>query len=269
VVMTIPNQGHCTARNIGISAHNTNVAAITVMDADDVWLPHALEALVCRLRARPDCIGAHGLGEFIDSAGQPFDTNAFSAYGRSRRSGRSGRLRDWPVDGDTTFETIVTSSTVFPPGLLLMRRSAYSSIGGYDPQSVEGDWDLLIRASRHGPLAYIDDVIILYRRHARNFGARREIRLLTHLTLVRAHESDLNSPGQATILRACWRAQQVQAMQVHRSALSTARGVREIGELRLRLVLAVGRYLRGRPRVPLRVRISSGLVGFARPGAAR
>jgi glycosyltransferase involved in cell wall biosynthesis len=244
-LVRIANGGHCRARNTAIELHGADVAAITVMDADDVWLPHALETLVARLRARPDCVGAHALGEFIDAAGNLIDEGAFARLGRARRSGRSGRLRDCPPDADTTFDTVATASTIFPPGLLLMRREVYRTIGGYDPASVEGDWDLLLRATRHGPLAFVDEVIVLYRRHTTNFGGQPAIALHTHLTLVRAFESPLNSPAQLAALRACWRARQHEEM---RAALSTTPGAPAMA----RLLLAAARYVRGSPRRPLR-----------------
>jgi len=261
------NGGHCRARNIGIGAHGSDVDAITVMDADDVWTADALEILVERIAARPDCIGAHGLGEFIDAKGVEIAGGEFAAYGRARRSGASGRLREWPIDADTSFETLVSASTVFPPGLVLMRRGVYDAIGGYDPRSVEGDWDLLLRATRLGPLAFIDRVIIGYRRHGENFGARREIPRLVYLTLVRAHESPLNSPQQRQTLRASWRAAQIEAMQRHRAALATAPSLSGRVVAALRLAVAGARYLRGRPRRPLRsqIRRAAGLRADSEP----
>ena len=258
-VIAMPNRGHCAARNTGIHAHAAHVDAITVMDADDVWLPHALDTLVNCLAQRPDCIGAHGLGDFINSTGRPLDVGAFAAFGRARHSGRSGRLQAWPDDRDSTFATIVTASTIFPPGLVLMRRSIYESIRGYDVSSVEGDWDLLIRASRHGPLAYVNEVILLYRRHAGNFGARSEIAALTRLTLIRAHESDANSVEQTATLRACWRAEQIRVMQQQWRVLSTSPGPRMVSASLARLLLAAGRYLRGRPHRSVCARVARGV----------
>jgi glycosyltransferase involved in cell wall biosynthesis len=251
-VVGIANGGYCAARNLAIDAHGAGVWAITVMDADDVWLPHALATLVARLRSRPDCIGAHGLGEFIDGDGHLIDGGAFSRVGRNRRTGRSGRLQAIGTDADTTFDTLATASTVFPPGLVLMRQEIYAKVGGYDPVSVEGDWDLLLRATRHGALAYIDEVIIHYRRHATNFGGRHEIALHTHMTLVRAFESPLNSPDQMTTLRTCWRAAQREALRSQRDGLRVARGVRPVVERLVRIMVALARYARGRPRTPFR-----------------
>jgi glycosyltransferase involved in cell wall biosynthesis len=263
-VVRVANGGHCAARNLAIDALSSRVDAITVMDADDVWLPHALDALVTRVRARPDCIGAHALGEFIDAAGELVAGEEFSRFGRERRTGRSGRLRNCPPERDTTFDVLATASTVFPPGLLLMRREIYARVGGYDPVSVEGDWDLLLRATRHGPLAYVDEVVVHYRRHATNFGGREEIALHTHMTLVRAFDSPLNSPDQLQTLRACWRARQIEAMRAQVALLGVTRPTRSAGERAARLLLAAGRYARGRPRAPLRARCAAVRSRFAR-----
>ena len=225
---------------------------MTVMDADDVWLPHALNTLVSRLSARPDCIGAHGLADFIDDGGRRIEPGAFATLGRRRRSGATGRIVEWPQSGDTTFETIVTGSTVFPPGVLIMRRVVYETLGGYDVNTVEGDWDLLIRATRLGPCAFIDEVILMYRRHASNFGARREMPLSTHLTLMRAFRAPENSRYHVRLLRACWRARQIDAMQQHWAALTSPTGWRSMVRHACGVMLAGGRYVRGRPGRPLR-----------------
>jgi glycosyltransferase involved in cell wall biosynthesis len=264
-VLGVANGGHCAARNLAIEAHGADVWAITVMDADDVWLPDALDTLVGGLRARPDCIGAHALGEFIDASGRIVAGGEFSRLGRERWTGRSGRLRACPHERDTTFDVVATASTVFPPGLLLIRREIYARLGGYDPVSVEGDWDLLLRATRHGPLAFVDQVVVHYRRHDANFGGRAEIALHTHMTLVRAFDSPLNSADHLETLRACWRARQIAAMRSHGELLAVARGARPAGESLARLLLAAARYIRGRPRAPLRAQCAAVRSRLERP----
>jgi glycosyltransferase involved in cell wall biosynthesis len=244
------NTGYCRARNRGLAVLG-DVDAVTVMDSDDIWFPATLDILADRMAERPDCIGAHGLGQLIDSTGAPIDAGAFEAFGRARISGATGRLRPWPADGDTMFETIISSSSVFPPGLLLMRRSIYDMLGGYDEQSVEGDWDLLIRAMRLGSLAFVDKVVIQYRRHGSNFGASTEIPILTRMTLVRAHRSSNNTPAQRTVLRRCWRAQQREALIRHMATLRNGGDRREQTLAPLRLLVAAARCVRGRPGIPV------------------
>jgi glycosyltransferase involved in cell wall biosynthesis len=252
----VANGGHGRARNLAIELLGDSVDAITVMDADDVWLPHALALLDERLRARPDCIGAHALGDFIDERGRREESGEFAAFGRRRLSGASGRLREVPLEADSSFATIITASTIFPPGVLLLRRAVYAQIGGYDVRSVEGDWDLQIRAARLGPIAFVNEVVVLYRRHGANFGARPEIELSTHESLWRAHRSALNSPAQRALLRACWRARQRAAASRRLGELSGARSARDRAIAAARLGLALARYVRGRPGLPLRTRFA-------------
>jgi hypothetical protein len=195
-------------------------------------------------------IGAHALGDFLDENGKPLHPGEFAALGRARQSGRGGRIRPWPLCSPTCFETVVTRSTIFPPGLLIMQSSVYQDIGGYDPGSVEGDWDLLIRASRRGDLAFIDEVLIGYRRHSSNFGARPDMGEMMSRVFSRAFYSRENTNEQRFVMRQCWKARQVEAMagrltaaRAHVRRLEPGKFCHEVACA----TLAVGRYLRGRP----------------------
>lgn len=246
-LLRIPNQGLCVARNIGLARLGASVDAITCMDADDLWLPEALQVLITEILRRRDCIGCHALGTFIDTAGRPITSPSFEDFGRRRMTSRDGRLASWPVDGDTTFETLVTTSTVFPPGLVLMWQWVYQLIGGYDRRSVEGDWDLLIRATRHGSLAFIDRVILKYRRHPQNIGAQSRMRVLTHATRVRAFSSPHNTSEHVQILRSTWRAHQRTIMGAHRRSIRRASSFAQAAPALARLILAWTRWARGEP----------------------
>ena len=243
------NAGYCNARNSGL-AQLTHVDAISIMDSDDVWLPNAIDLLADRMSDRPDCIGAHGLGEYIDESGARFGIGEFEAFGRRRISGESGRIQRCAANADTTFASLVTSSTVFPPGLLLMRREIYDKLGGYDELSIEGDWDLLIRATRFGALAFLDQVVVQYRRHGSNFGASGGMWLHTHMTRLRAHRSPDNTAQQRTVLRRCWRARQRAAVHRHVMRLGDGGTWRDHIHAVLGIVVAAGRYVRGGPGVP-------------------
>jgi glycosyltransferase involved in cell wall biosynthesis len=250
----IEHEGLCGARNRGLAMLPSGTELVTIMDSDDVWVPRALGILVAEVQRRSDVIGAHALGDFIDEKGLPLRPGEFAALGRQRQSGRRGRLSPWPLSAPTCFETVVTRSTIFPPGLLLMRRWVYQAIGGYDPWSIEGDWDLLIRATRHGDLAFVNEVVLGYRRHSTNLGARCDMGDIMHRVFSRAYYSSDNSQEHAAILRGCWKARQAAVMKdrfdsarFYIQRRQPRRCCREIA----RGTVSLGRYLRRGPR-PLR-----------------
>ncbi|MEY2420238.1 MAG: hypothetical protein QOI95_305 [Acidimicrobiaceae bacterium] len=207
MLRTIANSGPCVARNVGLAQLPASVEFVTFMDADDVWQSDALRTLTDALDSEPGIIGAHGLGEFIDEAGSPFRIGEFAELGRSRITGRGGRLRQCAPTEPSTFDSVFTSSVVFPPGVVLLRRSVYDAIGGFDDESrLAEDWDVLIRAARLGELRFVDKVILGYRRHDANVGTYPGVAEACHRVRVKAYYSPDNNAEQRRLVAECWRA---------------------------------------------------------------
>ncbi len=250
-VVSQPNAGPCVARNHGFDQLGDAIDYVTFMDADDVWAPHALATLVEAIVAHPGVIGAHALADFIDEQGAPLMPGVFADQGRHRLGCRGGRPRPWPADQPTTFENIVLQSILFPPGLILAEAAAYRRVGLFDPSLVEADdWDVLIRIARLGDLAFVDEVILGYRRHDTNLGTGAGRAQGCADAFRQAFYSPDNSPAQRKIVRDAWRAQ---------NAIDARnRGARGWQDLRAghlvgaaaslaRLPVFAARYLRGRP----------------------
>ena len=228
------------------------ISAVTVMDADNVRF-RMLSRACYRLSARPDCIGAHGLADFIDDGGHRIEPGVFATLGRGRQSGATGRILDWPQGGDTTSKRLSREVLSFSAGRVgYSRRVVYETLGGYVAIPSEGDWDLLIRATRLGPCTFFDDVSHHVSTAREQLGARREIPLLTHLTLMRAFQAPENSRYHVRVLRSCWRARQMDAMQQRWAALTSPTEWRSMVRHACGVILAGGRYVRGRPGRPLR-----------------
>ena len=243
--------GPCAARNKGADALAGLTDYLVFMDADDRWLPHALTTLVTAAETTSEAIGAHGLGEFIDERGAALHPGAFSALGRSRLGCGGGWPRKWPADHPTTFENVVTQSVVFPPGLILVRASTFRQVGSFDDTvRYAEDWDILIRLARLGPFAFVDDVVLEYRRHDTNLGASREVAAAVRRVRQRAFYSPENTREQRRVVRDAWRAAQViDGMDRLRSARDLVRR-RRVGESLLqiaRIPLLAARWLRGAP----------------------
>jgi GT2 family glycosyltransferase len=176
------------------------------MDGDDVWLPHALETLLERLERRPGAIGSHGLAEFIDANDEVIDEGSYSSRGRERLGRLGRRLTEWPLDQPTEFDVLINGNVLFPPGLLLTRRSAYEAAGPFDESfSRTEDWAMLIRLSRQGPLEFVNEVILHYRRHDQNLEAtgtvarQAWIAMQGRFILRRTHPSSSMPPNLAGV----------------------------------------------------------------------
>ncbi|HEY3673396.1 MAG TPA: glycosyltransferase family A protein [Acidimicrobiia bacterium] len=239
--------GPCVARNRGFDLLHPGTRYVSFMDADDVWHPDALETLYHAAVNVPDVIGAHGLADFIDDRGARMDPGVFARFGRSRLGCRGGWPRPWPASRPTTFENIVVQSILFPPGLILAEAPAYRAVGLFDPNHVDADdWEVLLRLLRTGDLAFVDEVILDYRRHDANFGAGSTRASGVTNAFRATFDSPSNTPGQQRILRDAWRARQVidtraRWQQVrHHHRLDAA----------LRFPLLLARYLKGRPPAP-------------------
>jgi glycosyltransferase involved in cell wall biosynthesis len=246
-----PNAGPCVARNMGYSKLSESAEFVSFMDADDVWHERCLEILLGELSLNPSAVASHGLGEFIDVDGKPLLPGTFSSLGRKRQGSRGGKLRDWPLDQPSTFETVITSSVIFPPGLILTRRNVYDCVGLFDDaMRYAEDWDLLIRVARHGQLCFVDRVVLGYRRHESNVGTSALVPKACAAVRRKAYFSAENDAEQRQILRDMWRATQ---RDLIRDRLASAGRLLSCGHpiqamaMALRLPFIGYRYLRGRP----------------------
>lgn len=209
------NGGPSMARNRGFMESSAHAPMVVFMDADDVWEPTALERLTGELEKHGDAVGAHALAEMIDASGLPLAEGEFSKFGRRRLGYSEGGIVEWPLSEPTCLETLVWTGPLYPPGLLVARRSAYEKAGVYDTSlPLCEDWDMAIRLSRLGPIRFMDEVILRYRRHGGNLSRdvrrnRKIVRQLHHKTFF----SKENSPQQSEMLRLGWRAWQKYKMQ--------------------------------------------------------
>ncbi len=247
------NTGPAGARNNGFGRTSKGSTFVAFMDSDDVWHADALATLAAAAEAMPGAVGAHGLADMIDAAGRPLLPGEFAEFGRRRIGIDRGRIIDWPIDRPTEFASVLHSSTVYPPGVLLGRRSEYERIGPSDENlPAAQDWDLLIRLARGGPIAFVNRVVLDYRRHGSNLSTQSvrrnvlETRYLHHKTF----NDPANTPEQKRLVAEGWRAFQKYKMRekfgMLRAAIARAEAKRVVlmtGHLGAHAV----RYARGYP----------------------
>ena len=134
--------GLAGARNTGILRLDTPLVAFC--DDDDVWLPGKLRAQVERLRSSPDAVCV---------------TTAM----RVDYDGRSTVRR---ADRDT-----VTMTDLVRSRMAMLHSSSFlfdrpAMVGGFGlvdetlPRSMAEDWDILLRAARHAPIAHVDEPLV-------------------------------------------------------------------------------------------------------------
>ena len=253
-VFAQPNGGPSVARNHGFQVSNAASRYVTFMDSDDVWLPHALQTLLEEIERHPDAIGAHGLGEYIDAQGNVVNPGEYAERGRQRMGFDGKNFRLWDLAQPTSFAVLSQGNVLFPPGLVLARRSAYDKAGSFD-ESFKGpeDWDMLIRLSRHGDLRFVNEVILLYRRHDSNLGAVAGIEREAWRVRCKAFFSPENSPEQQRIARGGWRAYQIYMIQQRLSQAKSHLNKRDYKQsigMVARVPVHCYRYVQGHPTMP-------------------
>jgi GT2 family glycosyltransferase len=157
-VVTQANQGVAAARNHGIGLARGEW--VSLVDADDIWLPGKLAAQLEAMRLLPGCRMSYTAWQVWPSdTAQPSDaylaTLQASAADAARWNGPSG----W-IYPQLLLDCVVWTSTV------LMHRSLLAEIGGFDATLRVGeDYDLWLRASRVTPILRVARPYALYRSH--------------------------------------------------------------------------------------------------------
>lgn len=170
------NSGVAAARNRGFAESDPSRGYVIFLDADDVWEKNALEVLVSTLEADPHAVAANGLSRMIDAGGCPCEPGELEMWGRTRWGVRGKRLEAWPIHAPTTLEVLAVRNCIYTTGQALVRRSVLNDTGQFDPFSCPcEDWDMWLRLSLRGYIAFTDRVILSWRRHDKNMSGQGEL----------------------------------------------------------------------------------------------
>jgi glycosyltransferase involved in cell wall biosynthesis len=190
--------GIAGARNKGFSATNPKSEFVTFFDHDDVWEPNALALLVGALEANPECAAAHGLAQCILGNGERYALDDHADRTRKRLAIAGEEVVPLPLTARTTFGALLIENYVTTPGTSVVRRHIMDDVGGFE-STIEpcDDWDMNLRISRRGGFAFVNEVVINWRRHdtAASHLSNRWRQSYT-ATRVRSVESSENTAAQ-------------------------------------------------------------------------
>lgn len=275
LVRTAPG-GVSAARNAGLRLVPSAVEHLAVLDSDDTWLPTALSRLVAVLGQRPDAVGVTALAETMDESGHPYELGRHPLRLRGRLVPRHGRLGLVSVGEDTTFEALATAGRVWPPAVALLRLAPVRAVGGFDEAlGSSEDWDLLLRLSRRGPLAFLDEQVAWYRLRQGSITSGDPAITTYFCDAVRrkAFVSAENTDRQRRSVVAGWRAVQRAALKdaVRRSVATSRAGARHRADvLREVRALAVSSLGSGPPVPDLaRSHHRSAMISVVQPSRRR
>ncbi|MEW6096632.1 MAG: glycosyltransferase [bacterium] len=148
-------------KNIGMTANWNKCLSlargeyISILHADDVYLPNFLEEGVKVLDTNPKVGMVYSQVKYINDKGK--------VIGDSRGL---QPLKSYVLAGEKEFQKLVTHSTnIFCPAVMV-RKSIYNAIGNFDESfSLASDYDMWLRISLNYDVAFISQPLACYRVH--------------------------------------------------------------------------------------------------------
>jgi alpha-1,3-rhamnosyltransferase len=144
------NGGICRALNRAIR-ERAQGRYIALLGSDDAWAPDKIASQLARLREEP---GA----ELCFAQALTFQ--------RAPEDARGAPFPARPLEG-WVLKRVVFRQHV-PAGTMLFTRALYDSLGGFDEQLKEEDWDFVIRAATRTRFVAVRRPLLFYRAHATN-----------------------------------------------------------------------------------------------------
>jgi hypothetical protein len=199
------HHGEAAAKNAAIRAASTEFVAI--LDADDVFLPRRVEALMRLAALRPD-LDLLTTDAYLTIGGQRARRCYNPSYRFESRDQRAAILRH-----------------NFIMGFVAVRRDRFLAVGGFDERlGPVNDWDCWIRMILQGSRAgLVDEPLAEYRLHGANITTDRTVVHRGRLTtlLKTAARSDLTEDERATVHHGIEQERRAVALWATRDALKS------------------------------------------------
>ena len=195
------NSGVCSARNVAFAAMRQSSDYILFIDADDALLPNALSTMIYALQGQPEAVAVAGLSCYIDENSVPMP-DACEGWCREPHL----RLNKMMPSQQPSHFVLSYRSCIASPGSVLICADAARQAGEWDAATSPcEDWDMWLRLSCIGEFIFLDEVVLLYRRHSDNMSSNIAI-MSRGVKVVRrkALRNAKNTPALYTqTLRAC------------------------------------------------------------------
>jgi glycosyltransferase involved in cell wall biosynthesis/predicted O-methyltransferase YrrM len=224
------NAGMAAARDRGLAETDPSSEYVAFLDHDDLWHRDTVAVLTSALDSQPWTVAAHGLARYVNERSQPVALGRLEAWGRQRRGIAGTELVPWPQQHPTTFDVLAYTNCIATMGAILIRRAALDQVGQFDPAAAPcDDWDLYLRLSTVGEIAFIDRVVVDWRAHDLNATRASAGRLVANRgRYVRRKllaSRLLTDEQRRTVLIANWHlARSVRAMRLARTRALLAHG---------------------------------------------
>jgi len=149
------NKGQSAAINLGL--RHAAGKYIAILDSDDLFLPEKLKAQVDYLEQNPEVGLVYSNGFIIDSNGK----RLYKFYSK-------------PPDEKSEPSNVLLDCYFPLPSNSLVRSEVFQKTGPFDEKLRSGqDHDMAIRVAEVSKLAYIDDTLFCYRKHADSISVKR------------------------------------------------------------------------------------------------
>ena len=185
----------------------------------------------------------------VDESGiRPLRPGEMEEHLRRRLGIEGRRLRPWPQDRPTGFANLAFSNCI-PVGSALVRSAAFDRVGSFDLRAVPADdYDMWTRLARIGDFAFVDEIVMEYRRGGAPTWQRPRggVAFVRRKTLA----SPDNTPEQARLAR---RGDRVSERWTVAHALQQAAALARRGDIHAvtrklaRAALHAAAYVRGAP----------------------
>lgn len=205
------NQGLAVARNVGLSLAQGEY--VTYLDGDDVWNDDNLATKVAVLARFPDIGGVFSEFSIFDQTGErdargtkvmfPFFERTGWDYAQifEERHEVEVNGRALPVYVGNVFEKLFFGNFILPTSMVFHRERALATGMFRAHMRTQQDYEYWLRYSRQHRFAFIDHVLVRYRRHEQQLTNHRNIERILNAVeeIINQYEGEFASRGRMPI----------------------------------------------------------------------